>query len=472
MSHTSPDSPHTGDSGRRSATRQGRRIHPLTVIAVLLPVLTVAAVTLVQSPDSAADTDQGPSRTPLTSTALACPSGLGAGDQVSVANVEGATGEVALRGAGERDELRLRKKLATTRVRADEPVVVLGTDELAPGLLAGVEKSGAAGGVAAVQCLPPEPSQWFTGLGAGAAHASVLELVNPDAGPAVADITVLGENGVVDVPALRGVTVPGGTSVSLDLAEVVPERDELALRVLTSRGRLAGHVRDEVDELGAGVRSEDWLAAQREPAVANLLLGLPGGSGTRTLAVANPGDDEVRVSIKVLNEESAFTPVGVEEVRVAPQSVATVELDDVLQREIEEGARGLLVESSAPVTATLRSLVGDDLSHAVAAQSWQETGILLPEGGARLVLGAEGVGVARVRTWDAAGRRLSSKRIEVAPGRASSVALPAAAALLRVTGERTQVSGTVLAQGPGAVALVLRPLVLDGLVPAVTPALH
>ena len=42
---------------------------------------------------------------------------------------------------------------------------------------------------------PPAAVRWFTGVGAGASHRSVLELTNPDAGTAVADVTVLGRAG-------------------------------------------------------------------------------------------------------------------------------------------------------------------------------------------------------------------------------------------------------------------------------------
>ncbi|GAB2885123.1 DUF5719 family protein [Nocardioides pacificus] len=474
------DSPPPADTGRRAAARRNRRIHPLTVIALLLPLLTVGALALVGGPDPARTKD-APDRTPLTATALGCPSAVGGSDQVAVANVEGAVGEVATRRAGKgegaaRDALRL-EEMATALTRVSDPLVLIGSDALAPGLLAGVRTIGGTAENAAAVCSSPEPEQWFTGVGAGASHSSVLELVNPDAGPAVADITLLGAEGLLDTPALRGVTVPGGTTVSLDLAQVVPQRDELALRVLVSRGRLVTHVRDDVDELGAGARSRDWLAGQSEPLSANLLLGLPAGAGARTLAVANAGDDEVRVTVKVVTEESAFAPVGVEELSVAPQSVATVTLDEVLQREIRQGALGLLVESSAPVSATVRSFVEGDLSHAVGAESFEEAGLVLPEGSVRLLLGgADGVGAVSVRTWDAAGRALADRRVEVAPGRSLSLALPEDASLLRVSAERARVSGAVLVEqdgrAGGAAVLPMRPLVLDGLVPAVVPALR
>ena len=83
--------------------------------------------------------------------------------------------------------------------------MVNGSGDLAAGLV--VTRSGAG---SAVGCDRPVPEQWFTGVGASAEHSSTLTLVNPDKGPAVADVTVWDGSALVDVPALRGVRVPGG----------------------------------------------------------------------------------------------------------------------------------------------------------------------------------------------------------------------------------------------------------------------
>ena len=72
--------------------------------------------------------------------------------------------------------------------------------------------------LAALDCPRPRRETWFTGVGGGAEHTSVIELVNPDDGPAVADITVLGRAGPLDAADLRGrqraraTTASGSTS--------------------------------------------------------------------------------------------------------------------------------------------------------------------------------------------------------------------------------------------------------------------
>ena len=169
-------------------------------------------------------------------------------------------------------------------------------------------------------------------------------------------MTVLGPDGPVDVPAMRGVTVPGGRTVRFDLAAVVPDRADLSLRVVVSRGRLGAHVVDLVDELGGGVRSRDWLPPQAAPATTSYLVGLGGKQGDRVLAVANPGDDEVRVTLRVVTKESEFTPAGLEELTVPPGGTTSVDLSRVLGSRAARGAIGLRLDSSLPVTASMRTL--------------------------------------------------------------------------------------------------------------------
>jgi hypothetical protein len=234
---------------------------------------------------------------------------------------------------------------------------------------------------------------------------------------------------------------------------------------------------DTYDELGAGTRAQEWLPAQAEPSTSNMMLGLTKGAGERTLVLANPGGDEVRAEIKVVTPTSVFAPAGVDPVRVAPDSTETVSLDDVLQQATQQGATGLVVESTAPVTATMRQFVGGDLSLLAPLPAVSTTtGLVVPPGQQRLLIaGADAVGVATVSAYAGNGKALSSQRVELSPGTGADVALPARTALVTVTPERTTVRGALLveaaAPGTGAAVVPLRELVLTSLVPGVRPGL-
>jgi hypothetical protein len=459
-----PDRP-TAEPGRRAAAAVSRRPSSLTVLAVLIPLLTVGALALVRAPADPTG-PRPPADAELTRTTLVCPGALPGATEVLVGHTNPRAAGVVETRVGDEGRVRLSRGSALTE--SDDPLVLVGEGAIAPGLLAGRGGDGVA-----ASCKDPAPDQWFTGVSAGPEHSSVLDLVNPDGGTAVADITLLGPDGPLDVPRLRGVTVRGRDAVSFDLAQVAPSRDVLAMRVQVTRGRLGAHVTDLVDEVGEGARSADWMPAQEEPATTSHLLGLGELQGERTLVLANPGDDEARVGIEVVTTRSEFAPSGLEEVRVAPGSVEVVEVGDALGGRTAEGATGLRVESSVPVTAGLRSVVAGDLSHAVAGSVVEErAAAVVPPGPKRLHLGgADAPGVAVVVTRDGEGRPLGRERVEVDPGKGVVVDLPGQARMVDVSLDRTGAVASVEATDGGLAVLPLAELALTGRVPDVIPAL-
>ncbi|MDI6911677.1 DUF5719 family protein [Nocardioides sp.] len=474
MSHSAPAAP-----GRRS-TRRGFRPDLTTVLAVGLPILCALALLLVQDP-GVDDVDHPPTRVGLTRATVVCPSGPeDAGDVALTSAVDGARGQVQVGLGDQQRTADLTAGRVTTVAGLAGPVAVAGEDDTAPGLVAG--RFGTKEPTA-VSCPAPAPHAWFTGVGAGAGHTSILELANPDSGTAVADVTVYGRGGVVEAAGLRGVSVPGGSSVRLDLGSVIPRRDELAIEVVASRGRLGASVLDRYDEVGAAELTQDWLPAQTEPATDNLLMGLAPGGGRRTLVVANGTDDEVRADVRVVTDESVFAPKGLREIRIAPQSVQRVAVSSVLGPAIADGATGLLVSATGPVTTTLRSFVEGDLSHAVADPALDRPAtVLLPEGGKGVtktveLSGATRTGSVTVVARSASGRELDSTRVDVTPDRGVTVKLPADAVLVTVTPERTSISGAVLVsvkgtgRATGAAVVPLTTPALNGLVPDVRPGL-
>ncbi len=454
----------TGTSGRRSAQAQGARFGPLEILAVLLPILTVAALALVRPVDDPPSM-LSPTEVPLARTTLVCPSALPGTGTVALTNADGVSGEVTVRLPTERTIVI--DGIADIGVKSS--FVAQAEGELAAGLVGSRYGDGAA-----APCSVPQPEQWFTGVGASAERSSTLELVNPDGGPAVADVSVLGPEGPVEVPALRGVTVPGGRTVRFDLAKLVPSRDDLALHVVVSRGRLGVDVVDRVDELGGGVRSRDWLPSQSEPSTAAYLLGLGGKAGDRTLVIANPGDSEARVGLKVVTKESEFAPADIDEIRVEPGSTRTVDLTKLLSGRTTRGATGLRLDATLPVTAGLRTVAAGDLTHAVAGERIESRTVLtLPPGPSRLVLGgADSVGVATYVVRDKAGKEIANERVELAPGLSVRLKLPNDGAVLDLRVQDSGVIAVVEVGPPGLAVVPLSGLVVTGLVPDVRPALR
>ncbi|WP_395693814.1 DUF5719 family protein [Nocardioides sp.] len=471
---SAPDTPSA--PGRRSARRR-RRVDATMLLAVVLPLVVLLAVLAVRPGEELATTHP-PTRTALTRSTVVCPSAAQDAPEVALTTAAAdVDGSVRVGLGADQAEADVVSGQVTTADGGSGPLAVTGEDETAPGLVAarfGTQRPAAA------TCLPPRPDAWFTGVGSGAGHTSVLELTNPDAGTAVADVLVYGADGLVDAPRLRGVSVPGGSSVQVDLAQVVPRRDELTLEVITARGRIGSTVVDSSDPVGRAPARTDWLPGQSEPSTTNLLMGLASGKdGRDVLTVANGGPDEVRATVQIVTDRSVFTPKDAPDLRIPPQSTVRLVLSGALADLVRgDDATGLRVTSTEPVTATLRTRAADDLSHTVPDPTVEGAAtVLLPEvtsGSAAktlLIAGAVRAGVVDVVTRSASGRELSSDRVEVAPDRGASLELPTGAALVTVTPSRTTVAGAVLVEDDGAAVVPLTVAPVDGLVPAVGPGL-
>ncbi|HEX6149380.1 DUF5719 family protein [Nocardioides sp.] len=469
--------PRPARAGRRSDTR--RRVSPTAVLAVVLPVLTVGALALVQpaevdSPGRAAE------QVPPTRVDLVCPEGVE--DSVLAFTGGSQTDDGAvLNPLGGSDPTPLElKPNAVPESDEQGPAWARGSGPVAAELIGSryVER-----GLASAPCVQPRPEYWFTGVGAGAEHSSTLALTNPDPGPAVADVTVWAGTGPIDVPGLRGISLPGGETQRLELGSVVPRRGELLLHVVVSRGRLGAALADEIPSIGAREATSAWLPASPEPATESLLLGLVPSADradepSDRLVIGNPGTSEVRAELRMVTEDAVFVPEGLEEVRIAPESIENVTLTETLRRQIEEGALGVLVTASDPVTATLRSVVDGDLVHSpVATGGDAALTALVPPGAARLVLArAGGAGVAVVTSYDENGRQLQEKRVELSDGSGGELKLPGDTRLVRVTPRRTDVTAAVVVRAEarrtsGTTVVPLEQLVRYALIPDVRPGL-
>jgi hypothetical protein len=447
------------------------RLDLTTAVAIALPVVVAVLLALVR-PDAATTERTAPTTSTLTSSSVVCPSALdtrsGRGSTLAVASASGASGALALTSEAGTAQADVAPGRVFDTDAQDTPVVVAGQGDLAPGIVAGISSSSP---LTALDCTPVAASQWFTGVGAGPTHASILELTNPNPGPAVADVDVLSDEGPLDVPALRGIAVEGRSHVRLDLGAVVPRTGDLALRVVVERGQLGVAVRDRGEQLAGGTTTEDWLPAQQRPALRNLLLGVQPGSGRHTLTVANDSDDQATATLRLVTDGSVFSPAGQRPITVPPHTVVRTVLDDLLSSDSAKDAVGIEVLADRRVTASLRSVVDGDLSIvAPGTRVFTPTTVVVPAGTKRLVLaGADAVGVATVVARTADGRELLDKRVSLAPDEGATLQIPDRAASVEVSPQRTAVRGAVLVQGTGSAVVRLRELVRAGAVPAVVP---
>lgn len=499
--------------GRRAATSRRWATRTLIISAALV-FGTFGAAALIPAREATEGAAHPPRITTLTDVTVVCPPADLPQQTTFVASGLAASGEagfVALGGVGAAE-----KALA---IGASPTVVSVGAaggrlsarDDAAPGLAAGAL---GAQPLAGVGCQNPEPDHWFSGLGAGPRHGTRILLVNPDPGPAIADLTVYDSLGRVDAPDLRGVAVPGGEMVVLDLAALIPSRADLGVHVTTVRGRLGVFASDAVDDLGRGEARREWVSPTSRPRSVSVIPGLFATGGNQTLTLLNPGDSQAVVTLTFLTRSSAFTPAEGAQVEVPAESVAEIPLTAALSASAARGALGIEVDSSQPLVAALRAVTPVDLAWSTTAEpiggGLSDAGAVFLGAGsvsgqdppkaetkaqrkadrkgrtptglkARLVLAATPVAGSRttpapasatVRAYSADGELIVEKTVSVAVGLATQVTLPPTTAWVWVSsaadGAAAGLSGAVrMEAGGGLVVLPLAQVATQQRVPHV-----
>lgn len=454
--------------GRR-ATRGGRRLSAAAAVTALIPLLTLGASVAVRQ-HASPEPSRPPVSAPLDQLQRGCPAserpdsvvlvadGSGAGGRVSAGPVAGSSGA----------EVDVSGGRTASRVTGD-PVVVRGQGEGAIGLVAARIDPRP---LAAVPCPDPSPEVWFPGVGARYGHDSVVQIVNAESGPAVVDATVYAKGGILDVPEIQGVRVPGNTAVDLDLAALLPRHRDLGVRVVVSRGRASVTVRDTVRDSGRRVAYADWLAGQRVPATVNLVLGLPLSGARRALAIINPGNDEAQVALKVVTDQATFAPVGLDDLRVPANSLALVPLTGALGQKSAADAQGLVVTSSQPVVAAVRGVAPEDLVISPAAPAFSTlAAAVLPPGGGELILTTpEGAAEATISAIGADGTSLTEKTLRVSATRSVTVPLPDGTAVVTVRTDHALAGAVATTARKSATVVPLLELPVTQLIPQVDAA--
>lgn len=324
-----------------------------------------------------------------------------------------------------------------------------------------------AGTQAVTACSAPAPTWWFTGAGAGLDHSSQLLLTNVDQGPAVVDLDVLGPRGEVSTVGTHGLTVGPGETKRLRLSDIAPQNDEVVVGVTASRGRVVASADDSFAPAAGGEPGVEWLDGHARPSRVVRLSGLPEHATERTLLAANPSSSEAVLDIRVSGADGTFVPTGLDEQRVPPGAVRTIDLG----RQVgAKEAVQVRVRSQVRVLAAVRSVVAGDTAYApsVVPLSGPAAAPLSPTGGTVQVTAGGLPGKVAVTAYDASGAKLATRQLDVAASATESWNVRKGAYVV-VEPLAGRVSGAVVYRGPGVSSVALRPLALRYLQPAVMP---
>jgi hypothetical protein len=196
-----------------------------------------------------------------------------------------------------------------------------------------------------------------------------VQLMNPYSGEATVDLIVRSESGIESATQLIGIGVPARSSVVVDMDELLPGREVLAVTVATTSGSLLAGGR-----LASGTDTAVWNAVAPD---VDWFVPVPSGGGSQLVVSTGVGTDvEYQVDV--------YGPDGL--VESMEQGVVPARGQTLVDTAIAgEGASAFRVVATQPVAVFLRH-VGDDgvaLTSGVTATSsrWLLPGSGLGAGG-------------------------------------------------------------------------------------------
>lgn len=331
-------------------------------------------------------------------------------------------------------------------------------------------KSHRATWIAARSCPSLGDDWWFVGVGSSKQHDTVLTLDNPQPVDATFALTVYGPQGQVVVPGAGSFLVHAGTSQSWDLGTLAPTRDgDIAVRINVTRGLVAASMWETWARTPLYAPTHQWVPAVASPSRRLQLMTVPGAVAPgSTLLVTNPGSSNAVVQVKAVNPDATFAPAKFSVLNVPPGETLSVPFGDLRKVSINS----LILTSNIRVSAMLRSVSGSAEAYAVPAQRiGAESTAGLPAGmPATLNLTASTTAEVGVQAVDAHGNVVLTKSVQVLAGKATTVALPKAAAALRLTSDRHSNAMAAISLGGAGIAMIgMAPTANAARVPAVIP---
>jgi hypothetical protein len=210
-------------------------------------------------------------------------------------------------------------------------LVVSSTGVLAAGLEVEQVTRGEQGidrGLAGLRCDAPRPEAWFVGGATLVGDGSVLVLANVDDTPSTVDVSVFSATGAADNRPGQGITIQPHTRQVINLDTLAPDRNLLAVHVLSRRGRVAAGVRHARAD-GRVPLGVDWVPQATPPSTRVVVPGIPQGPGIRTVLITNPGTDDTTVTVRATTSDGQFVPTKLDQLDVPAGTTISARVDTV-----------------------------------------------------------------------------------------------------------------------------------------------
>ncbi len=204
---------------------------------------------------------------------------------------------------------------------------------------------GATRGLAASPCARPITDGWILGGSSTVGRTAQVLLVNDDDRAAQVDLLVYGAEGEVVSPAGSGVVVPPLSRSVVRLSALAPDQTVTAVHVIARTGRIAVSALETASDglIPLGMSALPVTQAGRSVVIPDI----PKVATATLLLISPTGPAEAKV--KLLTQDGAITPVGLESVTLDGNTLASVDLTDALAGE----PSAVLVTADSPVVAAV-----------------------------------------------------------------------------------------------------------------------
>ena len=235
------------------------------------------------------------------------------------------------------------------------PILLTGEGPMAPAV-AGTQEWRADSkdlrGLVTTPCGAGGSDLWLLAGGAGPGRQERLILTNPGANPVTTDVTVHGTAGQLGDPVVE--TVPPGGRVSVLLDARYGEEEQPAVHVRSDGGGVQATLTDTWVN-GSNALGAETTVAAAAPATVQVVPGVVvDPTGTTSLRVAVPGDQDAVVRVSVLNRDGLVPWTGESVLSVAGGAVGELPLTG-----LPEGTYALAVRADVPVVASAFCRVGN-----------------------------------------------------------------------------------------------------------------
>lgn len=309
-------------------------------------------------------------------------------------------------------------------------------------------------------CPREHAERWWAGAGGERTRSTRLELVNLTDAPAVAKLTLWGQDGPIDTQS--SIAVKPHRRKQIELSDLVAGQSELAARLQVDRGAVSASMVD------SGSAGPQILPATSGPAATTLVSGVERPAGSE-LVLANPGEHTARAKVSLVGADGPVAPEGVDNVKVPAGAVTTVDIPEAAGTD----AAAIQVDATHPVAATARMRPDDHYAYAVAHPVLRDEALVpLSMGDAlpspRVLVTAKKRTMVRIRTFDDAFDELAHHDYRVDGGTTQELQLGSDLKLGRASSAliNGEVSGAVVyGSGNQIAALPLEPAVAQVLAP-------